>query len=418
MNRTIYTLLLYLILPITVFKLWKKDQNKGHWRQKLNSQLGLVEKIPNKVIWIHCVSVGEFHAAIPLINHLIDSYLDHKVLITTTTDTGSAAVKKHYQKKVFHSFFPLDLPFAINRFISNIEPDICILLETEIWPNLINKLNKKSIPALLINARLSQKSFDKYRKFSANLTRSTLNKLSVIATQNQSSAQRFIALGAIENKVKVAGNLKFDQNPLIDRESSQEIQSVIGERQVVVFASTHQGEESQIIKSYLKYTSDLEALVVVIPRHPERFDEVYQLIEKNNIKVVKRSSKQPCEDAQILLGDSMGEMMSYFEHCNIAFIGGSFSQTGGHNMLEAAALAKPILFGPNVFNFSEISTDLVEQNAAIQVHNPDELFVEIIKLLSDKKRCQNLGNNAKAYFLNKQGAVDTISTIISNHIQA
>lgn len=224
-------------------------------------------------------------------------------------------------------------------------------------------------------------------------------------------------MGAKNNKVTVAGNIKFDQNLTTVKAVSQEMQLMIGERKVIVFASTHIGEESQIISSYLKHQDSLDALLIIIPRHPERFDEVYKLIKKNNIRVVKRSSNDSCEDAQFLLGDSMGEMMSYFDVCDVAFIGGSFSTTGGHNMLEAAALAKPILFGPNVFNFAEISSDLIAQNASIQVQNTDELFEEIITLLANEKRRQLLGNNAKQYFLSKRGAVNKTIKIISQHIK-
>jgi len=417
MNRTIYTLLLCLYLPIAVFKIIQKNHKNGDWFHKLKNQFGFVNKIPNRTIWIHCVSVGEFHAAIPLINQLIDTFPSHKLLITTTTNTGSKAVQKHYKESVFHCFFPLDLPFAIKRFIANVGPDICILLETEIWPNLVDVLYKQTIPTLLINARLSGRSFNKYRKYSPKLTRNTINKLTLIAAQNQNSAERFYKLGAKNNKVTVAGNIKFDQNLTTVKAVSQEMQLMIGERKVIVFASTHIGEESQIISSYLKHQDSLGALLIIIPRHPERFDEVYKLIKKNNIRVVKRSSNDSCEDAQFLLGDSMGEMMSYFDVCDVAFIGGSFSTTGGHNMLEAAALAKPILFGPNVFNFAEISSDLIAQNASIQVQNTDELFEEIITLLADEKRRQLLGNNAKQYFLSKRGAVDKTIKIISQHIK-
>jgi 3-deoxy-D-manno-octulosonic-acid transferase len=417
MNRTIYTLLLCLYLPIAVFKIIQKNHKNGDWFHKLKNQFGFVNKIPNRTIWIHCVSVGEFHAAIPLINQLIDTFPSHKLLITTTTNTGSKAVQKHYKERVFHCFFPLDLPFAIKRFIANVGPDICILLETEIWPNLVDVLYKQTIPTLLINARLSGRSFNKYRKYSPKLTRNTINKLTLIAAQNQNSAERFYKLGAKNNKVTVAGNIKFDQNLTTVKAVSQEMQLMIGDRKVIVFASTHIGEESQIISSYLKHQDSLDALLIIIPRHPGRFDEVYKLIKKNNIRVVKRSSNDSCEDAQFLLGDSMGEMMSYFDVCDVAFIGGSFSTTGGHNMLEAAALAKPILFGPNVFNFAEISSDLIAQNASIQVQNTDELFEEIITLLADEKRRQLLGNNAKQYFLSKRGAVDKTIKIISQHIK-
>ncbi len=389
-----------------------KGIRTAKFRQRINERLGLIARIQAPVIWVHCVSMGEFKAAIVIIDQLIKQYPNHQLLITTTTPTGSDAVISHYQNKVFHLYFPYDLPLIVKHYIKKINPKICLLLETEIWPNLIHELNKNNIPILLINARLSQQSKEKYQRFIVNLIKSTLNKLTLIVAQNQNSANRFIELGAKNNNVIITGNIKFDQNIKPDTTISNALQAIIGRRKIVIFASTHESEEAQIINEYSKHKHTIDALLVIIPRHPERFNTVYKSAKDANLNVVRRSENQLVQNAQILLGDSMGEMMSYFDIADIVFMGGSLSNTGGHNMLEPAAFAKPIIFGPNVFNFTEISSDLLKQNAAIQIQNVEGLFKKIMALLNDKEQCKVLGNNAQQYLYSKQGAVKNTLQLI------
>ena len=418
MNRFIYTLLLYVSIEIAVLKIITKERKKSLWKTKLKNQLGFVTKTTGKVIWIHCVSVGEFNAARPLIDQLFKDFSDHKLVITTTTITGAEAVKRYYQKRVTHHFFPFDEPLILESFIKKINPLACILLETEIWPNLAHKLNKKRIPILLVNARLSERSFKKYQKFSSNLIRKTINKLTLIATQNNQSSERFLLLGAQQDKVITTGNLKFDSNELSSSEITKSLQNIVGERKVVVFASTRDGEEKQIIQSYLKLKHKLQAIMLIIPRHPERFDEVFNLVNENGINVKRRSDELKCDDmTEFLIGDSMGEMMSYYSICDIAFIGGSLSNTGGQNMLEAAASSKPIIYGPSVFNFEEVSKMLLESNSALQVNNADELMQTISDLLSDNEKREKLGLNAKACFESHRGAVTRLMNLIKPYIK-
>ena len=406
MNRTLYSLVGYLLLPFMVLRLLMKGIKTPAYRQRIHERLGFIHKIPVPVIWVHCVSVGEFRAATVLIDQLINNYPEHRVLVTTTTPTGSQALKDHYRSEVLHYYFPFDLPLIVNRYIKQINPQICLLLETEIWPNLIHALNKNNIPSLLVNARLSQRSLEKYQKFAPTLAKQTLNKFTMIATQNQNSADRFILLGVNNDKVMVAGNIKFDQSPSVDKLICKKLKTMIGKRKVVIFASTHKGEEEDIINAYLKKPFD--ALMLIVPRHPERFNEVYELAQKNGLSATKRSRNKPCADCQVLLGDSMGEMMPYFDVADIVFMGGSLNNTGGHNMLEPAALSKPILFGPNVFNFHEISSDLLELQGSIQAQNADELLKEITQLLDDDKKVKTLGKNANQYFKSQQGAVNNL----------
>jgi 3-deoxy-D-manno-octulosonic-acid transferase len=399
-----------------ILRLIIKGLKSSSYRQRVGERLALINKIPVPIIWVHCVSVGEFRASIVLIDVLIKNHPNHRILVTTTTPTGSQAVVGHYQNQVLHFYFPFDLPIIVNRYIKQINPEICILLETEIWPNLIHALNKNNIPTMLVNARLSQRSLEKYQKFAPQLTKQTLNKLNIIASQNDNSSKRFVELGTEQDRVITAGNIKFEQKSSINKDINKELCNIIGQRKVVVFASTHQGEEVQIINSYLKQKDNINALLILIPRHPERFKEVYKLAQKNNINIVKRSQNKPLDNAQILLGDSMGEMMSYFDVSDVVFMGGSLSSTGGHNMLEPASLAKAIIFGPNVFNFAEISSDLLNQKASIQVQNADELFEQIMTLLANEKLRKELGNNAKKYYKSKQGAVKKITKLIQDLI--
>jgi len=417
MNRFIYTLLLYLSLPIAILKLIVKERKSPFWKVKLKNQLGFVTKTASKVIWVHCVSVGEFNAARPLINKLLDIYPEHRLAITTTTITGAEAVRNHYKNRVIHYFFPFDLPFIVGPFINKINPVACILLETEIWPNLINNLNKKAIPVMLINARLSERSLNKYQKFSSKLVQKTINQLTLIGSQNNSSSERFLSLGALPDKVVTVGNLKFDSNEKDNPNTTQSLQQMIGQRRVVVFASTREGEEKKIIQSYVNLKDKFDALLIIIPRHPQRFDEVFNIIVDSSLKVKRRSDGLGCDDnIQVLLGDSMGELLSYYSVCDIAFIGGSLIDTGGQNMLEAAAASKPILFGPSVFNFEKIAQLFLEKDAAIQVGDADDLMKTISALLLDDTKRQKLGENAKNSFEKNRGAVDRLLKLIIPNI--
>ena len=417
MNRFIYTLLLYLSLPIAILKLIAKERKSPFRKAKLKNQLGFVTKTSGKVIWVHCVSVGEFNAARPLIDQILDIYPEHKLVITTTTITGAEAVRNHYQDRVIHYFFPFDLPFTVGLFVNKINPVSCILLETEIWPNLINNLNKKAIPVMLINARLSERSLNKYQKFSSKLVQKTINQLTLIGSQNDPSSERFLSLGALPDKVVTVGNLKFDSNEKDNPNTTQSLQQMIGQRRVVVFASTREGEEKKIIQSYVNLKDKFDALLIIVPRHPERFDEVFNLIVDSGLKVKRRSDGVGCDESiQVLLGDSMGELLSYYSVCDIAFIGGSLIDTGGQNMLEAAAASKPILFGPSVFNFEKIAQLFLEKDAAIQVGDADDLMKTISSLLLDDTKRQKLGENAKNSFEKNRGAVDRLLKLIIPNI--
>jgi len=417
MNRFVYTVLIFLSLPFALLRILLRDAKNSNWIRKLKNQLGFVPKIPGKVIWLHCVSVGEFNAAKPLIDMIFINFPLHQIVISTTTITGSEAVEKYYKSQVIHCFFPFDVPFIVSSFLKKIKPVACILLETEIWPNLITKLKHKNIPVMLVNARLSKKSYKKYKKFSPKLINMTLNNLSLICSQNESSSKRLISLGATNNII-TTGSLKFDSNEPNNSETIQALKNITGDRKIVVFASTRKGEEFQIIKSYLKLKSKFNALLIIVPRHPERFNEVFSMANETGLNVKRRSLGGHCEqDTDILIGDSMGEMMSYLIISDIAFIGGSLTNNGGQNMLEAASLSKPIIFGPSVFNFEEISKRLLDDGSAIQVRNAEELMKTISELLLDDEKRRLIGESAKTTFENNRGATTKIFNAIAPHIK-
>ena len=419
MNRFLYSLIIYFGIPIAISKLLLKDTHDPFWKNKLKNQLGIIDKVSGKIIWIHCVSVGEFNASKPLIDQLFILYPMHKILVSTTTMTGSNEVKKHYKNKVTHCFFPLDAPLIINSFIAKINPEVCILLETEIWPNLIHSLQKKKIPVMLVNARLSEKSFERYLRYSSRLVKKSLSSLNMICSQNALSSNRFIALGADIEKVINTGSLKFDSQESSDLQTISALKKVTGERAVIVFASTRDGEEKQIVDSYLKSKKTFSSLLIIVPRHPERFNEAFKIAKSSGLIVEKRSQINQCSpDTEILIGDSMGELMSYYAISDIAFVGGSLSNNGGQNMLEAASLSKPIIFGPSVYNFEEISKKLLDDDAAIQVANADELMHTISELLSNDSRRKELGFNAKKTFDQNRGVANKIIDVIKPHIEA
>ena len=418
MNRFIYTFLIIISLPFALLRNLFKDTKSSSWARKLKNQLGYVPRTSGKVIWFHCVSVGEFNAAKPLIDKIFLKFPIHQIVITTTTITGSEAVENYYKKRVIHCFFPFDVPFVVSLFLKTIKPIACILLETEIWPNLITKLKHQNIPTMLINARLSDRSFKKYNKFFPKLVSSTLNSLSIICSQNESSSKRFISLGASKKNIIITGSLKFDSNEPNNLKTIQELKNITKGRKIVAFASTREGEELQIIKSYLAFQNKFNALLLIIPRHPERFNEVFNMAKENGLNVKRRSLVDHCDkDTDMLIGDSMGEMMSYYSISDIAFIGGSLSNNGGQNMLEAASLSKPIIFGPSVFNFEEISKKLLDDGSAIQVSSAEELMQTISDLLLDNEKRELIGQSAKSTFENNRGAVAKVFEAIAPYIK-
>jgi len=410
MSLKFYQILGFLILPLVFIRiLFKGFKNNAYWK-RIPERFGFYSHIEKNLIWIHCVSVGEFMAAKPLINKYLET---EKLLITCYTPTGYEAISQAYGNKVVQAYCPVDIKPFVTHFIKTYKPKKCILLETEIWPNIIHELSKNKIPINLINARLSQKSFKSYRKFLSNILDKTLKKIDLIAAQNEDSKKRLVLLGAKESNVVVTGNIKFDQKIDINQSQLSEIKNFIQHKQVVVFASTHNDEERQIFEAIKKSSYLKNTLKIIIPRHPERFNEVYRLAKKYGFSTAKRSEKITGKsNLEVLIGDTMGELPEYLYLADVVFIGGSLVKRGGHNMIEPALLEKPIVLGLNVFNFAQISEELINSGGATQVDSANALVAKIESLLDNPKEREDLSKNAYQYAKKLQGSTNKLFKII------
>ncbi|MDF2690906.1 MAG: 3-deoxy-D-manno-octulosonic acid transferase [Gammaproteobacteria bacterium] len=414
--RFIYTLVFYIGLPFVFLRLFMRGKKAPDYRQAWAERLAYVPFRLQNCIWIHAVSFGESMAATPLIKYLLKQHPDMPILVTTTTPTGKALIKKNFGDQVYLSFFPYDLPTVLARFFRRVQPKILILIETELWPNLLKACKKRHIPVLLANARLSERSAAQYAKVSS-MTAKMLQSISCIAAQNKEDGQRFVDLGLAPERLKVIGSIKFDISlPQEVLEKSPELKAMWQDRPVWIAASTHHGEEEQILEAFRLIQADLpNALLILVPRHPERFAPVKELCEKAGFTVVSRSSQLPCmQDTQIYLGDTMGELLILYGAAQVAFIGGSFASIGGHNLLEPAALGVPSIIGPHYFNFKEITTMLVAAEASYIIQNKEELATRVIELLKNPLFAKQRGENGLRVLEQNRGALAKLCGIIDS----
>ncbi len=397
---------------------WLGSRNPDY-RSRWTERFGFPNKITShdKIIWLHAVSVGEVQAARPLVNALMDEYSDCRILITTMTPTGADSVQQYFGEAVKHLYLPYDLPVSVKRFISIIQPSILIVMETELWPNLFHYCHESSIPVVVVNARMSEKSASGYRRLSG-LTRSTLEHISLVVAQGQQDAERLIALGAIKDKVKVTGNLKFDIHlPHSITEQAEALRRYLSvNRPVWIAASTHDGEEKIILDAFDKILQKKpQCLLIIVPRHPERSASIRELCVRRNLNVVCKSDNSACdENIQIYILDTLGELPMYYAAADVAFVGGSFTEIGGHNMLEPASLGVPVLMGTHVFNFQEISQLLLDEGVAWKVANADELSNKVCGLLDDANLRHNTGERARNIVLKNRGNVKEVMRLIQD----
>jgi 3-deoxy-D-manno-octulosonic-acid transferase len=414
MSRFLYTLLLYVALPFVPLKLLWRGLKQPAYREHWLERFGFYESKADKpIIWLHCVSVGETHAAVPLIKALQHAYPKYQILITHTTPTGRSASEQIFADDVLRVYLPYDLPFAIKRFLNHFRPKIGLLMETELWFNLIASCSKHDIPILLMNARLSEKSATGYTKL-GKLAFNGLSQLSAISAQTLTDAKRLAALGA--NNITVTGNLKFDVKPPADsKEKGVALRTLFGDaRPVFLAASTREGEEALILDAI----HDLAVLTVIVPRHPQRFEDVANLLKQRNIPFVRRSQlQQPITpDIKVVLGDSMGELYTYYAACDFTFIGGSLLNFGGQNLIEAAVMAKPILIGAHTFNFAEASETAVQKGAAMRVDSVEDLRKKIQLLMLETDQRQTMSNAAIAYSQAATGATQRMMIIMAPYL--
>ncbi len=379
MKRAAYNALLHALLPLLPLRLWWRGRREPLYRTDVGQRFGRYGARPDgPVIWLHAVSLGETRAAQPLVRALRERYPDHRLLLTHMTATGRAAARELYPDALV-AFLPYDYPWAVARFLDHFRPRLGVLMETEIWFNLVRGARARGIPMLLANARLSEKSARGYRRAGA-LIEEALGALDVGA-QTEGDAARLRALGA--RSVTVTGNLKFDISPPADvAVRAGSLRSLYGGRPVFLAGSTRDGEEALLLDALA--ARPLDALAVIVPRHPQRFDEVAALIAKRGLACVRRSENRPAPpDCRVMLGDSMGEMSAYYASCDVALIGGSLLEYGAQNLIEAAAVGAPILIGPSSFNFAEATALAIEAGAAARVADAPDAVARAEALLRD-----------------------------------
>ena len=418
--RRLYTLLLYLLVPFVLLRLlWRGLQLRDYW-QRWNERFGLVTPPTQDVaVWVHAVSVGESMAALPLIRALIERHGEQRVLVTTMTPTGSARVREALGDRVLHTYVPYDLPDAVARFIARMRPQQVVVMETELWPNLFRALAARGVPLTIANARLSPRSFRGYLRFRRAIT-GVLADCAHIAAQSEADAQRFRELGAVPARVSVMGNIKFDMalpEAQVAQGRALRLAGTTAGRDAApawIAASTHEGEEDAALAAHAALLQHIpDARLILVPRHPQRFDAVEKRVQKSGLSLQRRSALNgAAPSATVLLGDSMGEMFFYFALGDVAFVGGSLVAVGGHNVLEPAALGLPVLFGPQMHNFIAARDLLLGAGAAEQVADAAALAQALVELLRDPARAQAMGRAGLAAVAANRGALQRLLALL------
>lgn len=415
--RYLYTLLFYLMLPFIFLRLIWRSRKAPAYRQRLWERLGFGSVRSNHSIWIHCVSLGETIAATPLIKALKSLYPQHDIIITNMTPTGSARVKSTFGDSVLNCYIPYDVPDAIQRFIKRINPQILVVMETELWPNLFAACKQHHIPVFVMNARLSEKSARGYRKIKS-ITTEIFSAVSGLAVQAHADAERFVEIGMPRERMKITGNMKFDLELPGDLPAkSIALREQLGANRLVwIAASTHPGEDEMMLTAHKIISQQFpNALLILVPRHPERFDAVAEQITQHHFNLQRRSANAACDAAtHVFLGDSMGEMLLMYAVSDVACVAGSFVPVGGHNVLEPAALHKPVVTGSYLFNFAEISEMMLQANAMTKVETAEQLAEKIMMLFADKTLRDQMGENAFQVVEKNRGALQRQIDLIHN----
>ncbi|MNB55363.1 3-deoxy-D-manno-octulosonic acid transferase [compost metagenome] len=415
MNRTLYTALFYLGLPLVAIRLWLRARKAPAYARRIGERFsyGMPTLQPGG-IWVHAVSVGESIAAAPMIRALLQRYPQLPITVTCMTPTGSERIQALFanEPRIQHCYLPYDLPCAAARFLDRVQPKLAVIMETELWPNHIHQCAKRGIAVALANGRLSERSAKGYGRF-GKLTAPMLAEMSLFAVQTEAEAQRFRDLGARPETVEVTGSIKFDLTidpQLLQRAADLRGQWQALERPVWIAASTHEGEDEVILDAHRRLlTNHPDALLILVPRHPERFNSVFELCQREGFTTVRRSTGSNV-DAQtsVLLGDTMGELLFLYALADSAFVGGSLVANGGHNLLEPAALAKPVISGPHLFNFLDIAAQLREAGALAEVDDAEGLAVEVQRLFELPRDAQRMADAGLAVMRRNQGALQRL----------
>jgi len=423
MLRLIYTAIFYLALPLYFVRLIIRAVQNPDYLKRWGERLGYGSNFPTEgktVLWIHAVSVGEVNASIPLVRSLLDTYTNSEILVTTSTPTGSKILLDKMGARVKHQYVPLDLPACLNVFLDRWNPKAVIVLETEIWPNILSICKERGIFAALVNARLSEKSKDKYNIVKP-LAAEALANLDLLIAQYDSDADRFKEINTTL-KIEVCGNLKFDQQV---PEEMHSISSSIrdswsdgGQRPTLIAASTHETEEEFVLDAFLEILGEAkEALLILVPRHPERFETVFEYIQNRDLSVARRSNKDDVTpETQVLLGDTMGELNFLYSVSDVAFVGGSLVDHGGQNLLEPASLGLPLSSGKSLRNFQEIADELQESKALFLIEEEKELSDFFIDMISKPKKSARIGKASSKVFEKNRGVLVKINQSLNKRL--
>ncbi|EMB7846170.1 lipid IV(A) 3-deoxy-D-manno-octulosonic acid transferase [Vibrio vulnificus] len=412
--RWLYTLLLALAAPLLLFDLYRSKPNKPKFGKRWKEHFGITPKLvgQNQPLWIHAVSVGESLAAVPLIKAIKEKTPDQVIIVTTTTSTGAEQIAK-LGNLVEHRYMPIDFAFAVRGFLKAINPAKMLIIETELWPNTLATVHKANIPIIVVNARLSEKSQQNYAKVQPlfNLIHPCLGK---VLCQSQADADRFAKLGIPTNKLSVTGSIKFDIHISDEiKHQGAELRTLLGQqRPVWIAASTHRGEDEQVLDAHRQVLeTHPNALLILVPRHPERFDSVFELCQTQGFETVRRTQANIIADStQVYLGDTMGEMLVLLGAADVCFMGGSLvgDKVGGHNVLEPAALGVPVITGPSYYNFTEIIDKLMAQKAIMIGEDKTQISTHLLLLLSEPEAQKRLAWNAYTFLQASMGCTHKI----------
>jgi 3-deoxy-D-manno-octulosonic-acid transferase len=415
MLRLFYTALLYLCAPIALAFTAARGLRDPAYRDRLSERLGYTRVRPGAApIWIHAVSVGEVQAAATLVRALQARDPGRPLLVTTATPTGAQRVRALFGESVAHAYFPYDLPDAVRRFLDVTQPALTIVMEREIWPNLFRECARRSIPVLLASARLSDRSAKRHRRLGA-LFRDALRDVT-IAAQSRVDAERFAAIGALPARIHVTGNIKFDiALPPDVEEAGQALRAAqFAGRPVWIAGSTHAGEEDIVLDAHEKVRAQLrDALLILVPRHPNRFEQVHAWLKSRAVPFVSRSAGESVTAAtSVLLADTLGELVLLYATADVAFVGGSLVPIGGHNLLEPAALSRPVVVGPHNFNAQDIAQMFIESGAAFEVADAGRLATTVLELERDPVRRAEVGARGRALLDSNRGAIERLMQLV------
>ncbi len=415
MLRLLYSALLYVVAPLAFVATVIRGLRDPSYRDRLPERLGFTQlRFDAPPIWIHAVSVGEVQAAAALVRSLASRYPKHPIMVTTATPTGAQRVYALFGDSVRHAYLPYDLPGAVRRFLASTTPALAIMMEREIWPNLFRACYARRVPILLASARISDRSGQRHRRF-GGLFRDALACDVTIAAQTDADAERFRAIGIPADAVHVTGNIKFDfEVPEDVRRAGSHIRAEFAHRPVWIAGSTHEREEDIVLDAHERVRAARnDALLLLVPRHPNRFDAVKSWLRGRNVRFVTRSAREAiAADTSVLLVDTLGELLSFYAAANVAFVGGSLVPIGGHNLLEPAALNRPIIVGPHTFNAADIAQMFLSNGAAVQVESATELGAAVLDLLTNAARRDQMIARAHAILQANRGALARLLALI------